>query len=133
MYLLNYSVYKPPDSWKSTHKSFLDNSVACGVSLSPAPAASLELLFLPAQHLPSHSALPALHFQQHLVVIDAPALACRAFEAPALAVQAFTEQSMAFQTKMVANGGLGQETYLPEGEPSSSHLKPISAHHQHES
>ena len=31
MYLLNYAVYKPPDSWKSTHKSFLDNSVSCGV------------------------------------------------------------------------------------------------------
>ena len=29
--------------------------------------------------------------------------------------QAFTEESMAFQTKMVANGGLGQETYLPDG------------------
>ena len=27
----------------------------------------------------------------------------------------FTEESMAFQTKMVANGGLGQETYLPNG------------------
>ena len=31
MYLLNYAVYKPPDSWKATHKSFLDNSVGCGV------------------------------------------------------------------------------------------------------
>ena len=29
--------------------------------------------------------------------------------------QAFTEESMAFQTKMVANGGLGQATYLPDG------------------
>ncbi|CAK0756185.1 hypothetical protein CVIRNUC_002434 [Coccomyxa viridis] len=57
VYLLNYAVYKPPDSWKSTHESFLDNSVSCG---------------------------------------------------------AFTEQSMEFQRKMVANGGLGQETYLPE-------------------
>lgn len=35
VYLLNYSVYKPPDSWKSSHKSFLDNSIACGVSLVP--------------------------------------------------------------------------------------------------
>ena len=34
MYLLNYSVYKPPDSWKSSHKSFLDNSIACGVAWS---------------------------------------------------------------------------------------------------
>lgn len=32
MYLLNYSVYKPPDSWKATHKSFLDNSRTSGVS-----------------------------------------------------------------------------------------------------
>ena len=31
MYLLNYAVYKPPDSWKSTHKGFLDNSVSCKV------------------------------------------------------------------------------------------------------
>jgi hypothetical protein len=30
-------------------------------------------------------------------------------------VQAFNEASIAFQTKMVANGGLGQDTYLPEG------------------
>ena len=29
---------------------------------------------------------------------------------------------MAFQTKMVANGGLGQETYLPDGAtPSTLH------------
>ena len=33
----------------------------------------------------------------------------------AVHAQAFTEESMAFQTKMVANGGLGQETYLPDG------------------
>ena len=31
VYLLNYAVYKPPDSWKATHKSFLDNSISCGV------------------------------------------------------------------------------------------------------
>ena len=31
-------------------------------------------------------------------------------------MQVFNEASMAFQTKTVANGGLGQETYLPEGE-----------------
>jgi hypothetical protein len=31
------------------------------------------------------------------------------------AVQAFNDASMQFQKKMIANGGLGQETYLPEG------------------
>ena len=31
VYLLNYSVYKPPDSWKATHKSFLENSIISGV------------------------------------------------------------------------------------------------------
>ena len=45
------------------------------------------------------------------------AAACMSLESAQVAVQAFTEQSMAFQTKMVANGGLGQETYLPDGEP----------------
>ena len=37
-------------------------------------------------------------------------------------LQAFTEQSMEFQRKMVANGGLGQETYLPEGAMQMFHL-----------
>ena len=37
-------------------------------------------------------------------------------------LQAFTEQSMEFQRKMVANGGLGQETYLPEGALQMVHL-----------
>jgi 3-ketoacyl-CoA synthase len=31
VYLLNYSVYKPPDSWKITHDTFIDNSYKCGV------------------------------------------------------------------------------------------------------
>ena len=30
-------------------------------------------------------------------------------------VQTFDEKSMEFQKKMVANGGLGEETYLPPG------------------
>ncbi|CAL8466615.1 g6151 [Coccomyxa elongata] len=58
VYLLNYSVYKPPEEWRCTHDEFLENSRMCG---------------------------------------------------------AFNEASIAFQTKMVANGGLGQDTYLPEG------------------
>ena len=37
-------------------------------------------------------------------------------------LQAFTEESMEFQRKMVANGGLGQETYLPEGALQMSKL-----------
>lgn len=36
-----------------------------------------------------------------------------------VSAQAFTDASIAFQTKMVANGGLGQETYLPEGACST--------------
>lgn len=43
--------------------------------------------------------------------------------------QAFNEASIAFQTKMVANGGLGQDTYLPEGD----HLQPCSTSIIHES
>lgn len=31
VYLLNYSVYKPPEEWRVTHNEFLDNSRACGV------------------------------------------------------------------------------------------------------
>ena len=49
MYLLNYSVYKPPDSWKATHKSFLDNSVGCGVSIA---------ISIGAQMLSNHARLP---------------------------------------------------------------------------
>lgn len=55
----------------------------------------------------------------------------QSLESAQVAVQAFTEESMAFQTKMVANGGLGQETYLPEGKPSSPHL--FSIRYQHDS
>lgn len=32
VYLLNYSVYKPPEEWKISHEGFLDNSRRCGVS-----------------------------------------------------------------------------------------------------
>jgi 3-ketoacyl-CoA synthase len=43
VYLLNYAVYKPPDSWKSSHQNFLDNSERCGVrfhgpAILPEPA-----------------------------------------------------------------------------------------------
>lgn len=31
VYLLNYSVYKPPDNWKITHDEFIQNSINCGV------------------------------------------------------------------------------------------------------
>lgn len=36
VYLLNYSVYKPPEEWRVTHDEFLENSRMCGVrSLLP--------------------------------------------------------------------------------------------------
>ena len=50
-------------------------------------------------------------------------------------MQVFNEASMAFQTKTVANGGLGQETYLPEGErvcvmSVQQHLTAIRSQHE---
>lgn len=33
VYLLNYSVYKPPEEWRITHERFLENSRVCGVRL----------------------------------------------------------------------------------------------------
>ena len=36
-----------------------------------------------------------------------------------LTLQGFTPESITFQEKMVAKGGLGDETYLPEGAHSS--------------
>ena len=35
VYLLNYSVYKPPEEWRCTHDEFLENSRMCGVSSLP--------------------------------------------------------------------------------------------------
>ena len=102
VYLLNYAVYKPPDSWKSTHKSFLDNSIECGVR----PIS--QSFALPA-HLPKASSTSGGAY-----VCKDSVLSCRSQNTTAI-LQAFTKDSMEFQRKMIANGGLGQETYLPEG------------------
>ena len=34
----------------------------------------------------------------------------------AVSLQTFNEQSLSFQEKLIARSGLGQETYLPDGE-----------------
>ena len=61
MYLLNYAVYKPPDSWKSTHESFLDNSVSCGVR--PMLSSSALSAHLP-EPLPTQKPLRHIYLRQ---------------------------------------------------------------------
>lgn len=54
-------------------------------------------------------------------------LCCRAVKHPSgwltrvglLTLQGFTPESITFQEKMVAKGGLGDETYLPDGTLAS--------------
>ena len=57
----------------------------------------------------------------------ARSLCCRAGKHPSrgltrvglLMLQGFTPESITFQEKMVAKGGLGDETYLPKGTLAS--------------
>lgn len=109
MYLLNYSVYKPPDSWKSTHKSFLDNSVGCGVRSMSSPHTLQP--YLSVDFTNTWSGHLSWTTSAHLQTI-------RRMSWPTqhqAVAQVFSEESMAFQTKMVANGGIGPATYLPDG------------------
>lgn len=43
VYLLNYSVYKPPEEWRASHDQFLEISRLCGVR--PCPVSKHLLLF----------------------------------------------------------------------------------------
>ena len=94
VYLLDFHVFKPRDDLKMPSATFLQHTRRCKVA-------------------PGHPAL-GLRWRACLAAKAGKHL-MRLMRAGLLALQGFTPESITFQEKMVAKGGLGDETYLPEG------------------
>ena len=94
VYLLDFHVFKPRDDLKMPSAVFLQHSRKCKVAQGLADVLAL----LQGWRRSSGMTLKRVKL---------------------LTLQGFTPESITFQEKMVAKGGLGDETYLPDGTHAS--------------
>ena len=102
VYLVDFAVYRPPDDWRMDKAAHMRNTIDCGVRARGGgvtrgyhAAAACGGLFGPSRSRPLTTAPPPSPLSP--------------------APQKFTARNIEFQEKILARGGLGDETYLPPG------------------